>query len=164
MPIYEFFCGPCNTVYKFFSRTVNTEKIPHCPKCGNPELERRVSLFAIIGKYSDESAEEDNLPPMDESRMEKTMAALAREAGKINEEDPKAAAELMRKFSEASGLKLGPGMEEAMRRLEKGEDPEQIEAEMGDLLESEEPFLLENNSKKSGKKNKPRYDDQLYDL
>ena len=33
MPIYEFYCRKCNTIYNFFSRSVNTEKIPFCPKC-----------------------------------------------------------------------------------------------------------------------------------
>ena len=31
MPIYEFYCAKCNTIYNFFSRTANTDKIPTCP-------------------------------------------------------------------------------------------------------------------------------------
>jgi hypothetical protein len=49
-------------------------------------------------------------------------------------------ARLMRRFYESSGLQLGENMEEAIRRMEAGEDPEKIEEEMGDLLEQEEPF------------------------
>ena len=30
MPIYEFFCPDCNTVFSFYSPTVNTRKIPLC--------------------------------------------------------------------------------------------------------------------------------------
>lgn len=164
MPIYEFYCKPCNTIYKFFSLTVNTEKIPQCPVCGNPDLERRVSLFATISSRKEESAGDDNMPDIDESRMEKAMAILAREADKINEDDPRQAAQLMRKLSEATGLKMGAGMEEALTRLEKGEDPEQIEAEMGDLLEGEDPFLLEAKKTISRQRNKPKKDDTLYDL
>jgi hypothetical protein len=26
MPIYEFYCPDCNTIFNFFSRTINTSK------------------------------------------------------------------------------------------------------------------------------------------
>jgi len=60
-------------------------------------------------------------------------------------------------------MKLGNGFEEALSRLENGEDPDQIDAEMGDLLAAEAPF----GGKKGGKKTvlrKPRKDETLYDL
>ena len=104
--------------------------------------------------------------PIDESKMEKAMSVLAREAEGLNEEDPKQAANLMRKLSDMTGLKLGPGMDEALQRMEKGEDPEQLEAEMGDLLENEDPFILpgkKGGRTKTGQK-KPIKDETLYDL
>jgi len=57
-------------------------------------------------------------------------------------------------------------MTEALQRMERGEDPDQIEAEMGDLLEGEDPFLLpgRKGGKKSGKRAAPQRDDTLYDL
>ena len=65
-----------------------------------------------------------------------------------------------------TGLELGSGMQEALQRMESGEDPDQIEAEMGHLLEEEEPFLLPE--KKGGaakaKRPAPSKDDTLYDL
>ena len=50
--------------------------------------------------------------------------------------------------------------------MESGEDPEKIEAEMGDLLEGEDPFEL---PEKKGNVDKlpraaPRRDETLYDL
>lgn len=104
------------------------------------------------------------MPPIDETRMEKAMAMLAKEADKINEDDPKQAANLMRKLSEATGLKMGAGMEEALARLEKGEDPDQIENELGDLLENEDPFVLGEKSQSTQPQPKARIDDTLYDL
>jgi len=163
MPVYEFFCQDCNTIYKFFSRTVNTEKIPRCPKCDNPHLQRRMSTFAVSSGRGDTQADED-MPPIDESKMEKAMEVLAREADRINEDDPRQAAQLMRKFSEATGLNMGPGMEEALSRMERGEDPEQVEAELGDVLESEEPFLFEQKRSRAGRKPAPTIDDTLYDM
>ena len=40
MPIYEFYCPDCNTLFNFFSSRINTEKKPDCPKCGRKELDR----------------------------------------------------------------------------------------------------------------------------
>jgi putative FmdB family regulatory protein len=165
MPIYEFYCRQCNTVYNFFSKTVNTDKIPRCPTCRKVKLKRQMSVFAKITSGRDEGGEGDGMPPIDEAKMEKAMAMLAGEADKISEDDPRQAANLMRKLSEATGMSLGPAMEEALRRMERGEDPEAIEAEMGDLLESEEPFLFEGGGGKKGVgKAKPRVDETLYDL
>ncbi len=53
-----------------------------------------------------------------------------------------------------------------LERMEKGEDPEQVEAEMGDLLEGEDPFLLPNAKVKETKVKRPEpmRDETLYDL
>jgi putative FmdB family regulatory protein len=164
MPIYEFYCGCCNTIYNFFSKTINTEKIPRCPRCKKVKLKRQMSLFAKISGDKSEAAVDNAMPPFDEAKMEKAMAMLTREAEHLNEDDPRQAAELMRKLSDATGVKLGPGMEEALRRLEKGEDPEKIEQEMGDLLESEEPFIIDAKGNKLTRMKKPQLDETLYDL
>lgn len=168
MPIYEFYCEQCNTIYNFFSRRVNTEKIPDCPTCQDVQLQRKVSLFAAISGRGDDSAGEmdADMPPIDEAQMEKAMGMLAREAEHINEDDPRQAAQLMRKLSDATGLKMGPAMEEALSRMEHGEDPDKIEEEMGDLLEGEEPFLLEGKKagKRTSQRSRPNVDETLYEL
>jgi len=163
MPIYEFYCKKCNTIYNFFSKSINTDRIPNCPRCGNIKLKKKVSIFAAISGRREEDFD-SSMPDLDETRMEKAMAMLAGEAGRINEDDPRAAAQLMRKLSEATGLKMGDGMEEALSRMERGEDPDRIEEEMGDLLEGEEPFIVQSRSKASKRKPKPKVDETLYDL
>ena len=55
-------------------------------------------------------------------------------------------------------------MEEALARLEKGEDPDQIEKELGDLLENEDPFVMGEKSKTAAQKPKAKIDETLYDL
>lgn len=164
MPIYEFFCADCNTIFNFFSRSVNTKKKPKCPRCKTRTLSRVMSRFAFTGKAR-ESGDGDDLP-IDEGRMEKAMQALAGEAESISEDDPRQAANLMRKLTDMTGLELGPGMTEALRRMERGEDPDQIEAEMGDLLEGEDPFVLpaKKGGKPGGGDPAPRRDETLYDL
>lgn len=162
MPIYEFYCSACNMLFNFYSKTINTQKQPLCPKCKKTILTRQMSLFAHVGSARD-SAQPDDFP-MDESKMEKAMNMLAQEAGRINEDDPKQAADLMRKFSNATGMSLGAGMQEALRRMESGEDPDQIEAEMGDLIDDEEPFFMEGGNNRKTKSNALIRDETLYDL
>lgn len=164
MPIYEFYCEDCNTIFNFFSKSVNTSKKPKCPSCKTKILSRQMSAFAFTGKAK-EASETDELP-FDENKMEKAMQMLAGEADKINEDDPRQAANLMRKLSNMTGLELGAGMNEALKRMEAGEDPDAIEAEMGDLLEEEEPFLLseKKGGAKTTKRPAPRRDEKLYDL
>jgi putative FmdB family regulatory protein len=164
MPIYEFYCKGCNTIYNFFSRTVNTTKTPRCPRCKNISLNRQVSLFAITGKAREDGDMEDL--PFDEAKMGQAMEMLAKEADGIDENDPKQAAGLMRKLTDMTGLELGSNMEEALRRMERGEDPEAVEAEMGDLLEGEDPFLLPGKKGKNGGGGRPAplRDETLYDL
>jgi len=162
MPIYEFYCKKCNTIFNFFSKSVNTEKIPYCPRCETVKLKRQMSIFATLSSTEEEPA--DDMPPIDESKMEKAMEMLTREADKIDDNDPRQAAQLMRKLTEATGLNLSSGMEEALSRLEHGEDPDTIEAEMGDLLEGEDPFVLDARKKLKSRRAEPCIDETLYDL
>ena len=98
-------------------------------------------LYLHSPEKARENSDLDDLP-IDESKMEHAMMTLAGEAEKIKEDDPRQAADLMRKLSDMTGLKLGQGMEEALARMEQGEDPEQIEADMGDRLEQDDLFAL----------------------
>jgi len=47
MPVYEFYCPDCHTIFNFFSRRVDTETRPTCPACSRPDLERQAFPFAI---------------------------------------------------------------------------------------------------------------------
>jgi len=163
MPIYEFYCRKCNTIYSFFSRSVNTEKIPFCPSCRKVKLQRRMSVFAKISPKK-EDVDSGDLAGFDEAKMEKAMEMLTQEAGGIDENDPRQAAQLMRKLTDATGLSLGPKMEEALSRMESGEDPEKIEAEMGDSISDDELFIMATKAAAGKKDKKPKVDEKLYDL
>jgi hypothetical protein len=65
------------------------------------------------------------------------MESLAGDLDSLDENDPRQGAQLMRKLFSATGMPVGGGMEEALRRMEAGEDPEKIEEEMGDVLEQD---------------------------
>ena len=163
MPIYEFLCRDCNTIFNFFSRRINTDKVPDCPKCGR-ELKKLLSPFATIGKANEPGR--DDLPPgFDKAKMERALGDLAQETEKMNEEDPQALARLMRRFSDKTGLVLNENMEKALSRLEAGEDPNQIEQEMGDIFSEDEnlPFEFKKTRKKAGL-NPPAHDETLYEM
>lgn len=162
MPIYEFFCSSCNVIFNFYSSRVNTVKQPDCPRCGKKQLSRRISAFATIGKAKEGS--DDIFAGLDEAKMERALGALMREAENVSEQDPRQMAALMRKFSSQTGLDLGGSMEEALSRMEAGEDPEQIEKEMGDLL-NEDTLSLESLKKGGVRASRaPFRDETLYEL
>ncbi len=123
-----------------------------------------MSTFATIGKAK-EADNDDPLAGLDESKMEQAFEGMMRDAEGMNEEDPRQMAALMRKFSDKTGISMGDQMEEALSRMEAGEDPDQIEQEMGDLMESDDAFTLEGMKKKlkSGSR-PPVHDEKLYEL
>ncbi len=167
MPVYEFYCSDCHTIFNFFSRRINTEKRPSCPKCGRPGLEKQMSVFSI-SKNRQEPEDDFPLPGLDESKLENAMMAIASEAEGIDENDPRQAARLMRKLFDTAGIEAGGVMEEAISRMEAGEDPEAIEQEMGDLLEGDDIFA-DIGVKKGIKSLKRKYlppsrDDTLYEM
>ena len=162
MPIYEFYCDDCNTIFNFFSSSVNTEKRPMCPKCNKVTLERLISRFSFLkgAKEQDDVV----MPEMDEVKLQKAMSLLEREAKNLNEDDPKQAANLTRKLLDITGFDLGSGIEEALRRLEAGEDPEMIEKEMENVLNEGNLFQASPKAPKKMKKKPPERDEMLYFL
>ena len=107
------------------------------------------------------------MPDIDEARLEKALMGMAGEMEGMDENDPRQMARVMRKLSEATGMNLGGGFEEAMARLESGEDPERIEAEMGDFLGDD---TMENMFSREGlrvlkrRHTPPDHDDTLYSM
>jgi putative FmdB family regulatory protein len=132
MPIYEFYCRRCHRVLSFLSRGVDTHKTPPCPRCGDGGLARRASAFAISKGRREAPKPEPSGAGMEEGRLEQAMEALAGEMGSLDENDPKQGARLMRRLFTSTGMPIGHGMEEALRRMEAGDDPEKIEEELGD--------------------------------
>ena len=165
MPIYEFYCSHCHSIFQFFSRSVNTEKKPDCPKCDCKELPRIASSFAVTGRAKEKTDSMDDFP-MDEGKMMGALASLEKEAEGINEDDPRQAADLMRRFASMSGMPIGGAMEEALNRMEAGEDPDSIEEDLGDRLEKEDPFQSPSKTLRALKRRQkqPTRDQKLYDL
>jgi hypothetical protein len=161
-------------IFNFLSRSANTQKRPDCPRCGRPQLQRQVSRFAISRNRPEKSDEEEDspFPPgFDEARFEKAMEELAREADTLDEDNPRHMAHLMRRLFSSTGMEISGRMEEALRRLESGEDPEAIEEEYGDLFDEEGELPFQFGEAKASsvraiarKLRPPQVDDTLYEL
>ena len=140
MPIYEFACPKCRVIFNFLSKRVNPDRLPVCPKCGNKKMTKQMSNFAMPSGLKEPSATPEGpeggpMPDMDDPKIMRAMAELERDMGHLDENNPKHMAHMMRKMKDV----MPPGMmpkeiEVAIKRLEAGEDPEKIEADMGDVF------------------------------
>jgi len=142
MPIYEFYCPSCHTLFSFLARRVAASAAPSCPRCQGA-LRRQVSPFAHVrGRVAGAADEAGDAPPVDDARLEQIMDGMAGEVEKLDGDnaDPRAIARLMRQAAKTGGLAFNPAVEDALARMERGEDPDALEAEYGDALGAEAPF------------------------
>ena len=120
MPIHEYRCNNCKRRVSIFWRTFTEaeEGTPRCPRCDSTDLSRLISRVRVIRSEEnrlDDLADPSNFPDFDES-------------------DPKSLGRWMRKMGAEMGEELGPEFDEVVGRLEAGEDPEEIEKSMPELL------------------------------
>ena len=166
MPIYEFYCENCHTVFNFFSQRVNTEKRPDCPKCNRSRLERQVSVFSVSRNRAEQGSEP--FEGVDESRLEQAIMSIAGELEGLDQDNPQQAARAMRKVMDQAGIELGYSVEEAIGRLEAGDDPDEIEATLGNSFDDDaNPFSVKSRSMLGAIRRKylpPKTDPALYDL
>jgi putative FmdB family regulatory protein len=169
MPIHEFYCPDCNVILSFYARTLAAgRRTPGCPHCARKDLDRQVSVFAMTHhrpEGTDAAGDGTGDLGIDESKMEHAINALASEAEGIGDDDPRKAADLMKRFSNMTGIEFTGSMREALDRLGAGEDPEAIEEDLGDKMNEEEPFVVNGqNNRKGGRRPSPKRDQTLYDL
>jgi putative FmdB family regulatory protein len=142
MPIYEFACPKCRVIFSFLSKRLNSDRLPACPKCGNKKMSKQVSRFAAPRRAPEpaapagaEGGEGPPMPDFDDPRVERAMMEMERDMEHLDENNPKHMAHMMRKMKDLMPPGAAPKeMEVAIKRLEAGEDPEKIEADMGDVL------------------------------
>ena len=139
MPIYEYACPKCRKIFNFLSKRLNPDRLPVCPKCGNPKLTKLVSRFAMPRGVKEPSAPAEGGeapgPDFDDPRIERAMMDLERDMEHLDENNPKHMAHIMRKMKDVMPEGTVPKeLDVAIKRLEAGEDPEKIEADMGDVL------------------------------
>lgn len=125
MPIYEYRCQDCGRKVSIFWRSLSAvdERDARCDRCGSRRLIRLVSRVRVMrgagsGDFDAEGGDD----------------ALMDEMAGLDENDPRALGRFMRRMAQESGEDMGPEFDEVVTRLERGEDPEQIEKSMEDLF------------------------------
>ncbi len=119
MPMYEYHCEDCDQQFtlliRSFSDIERREKI--CPYCGRQNLRKLLSQVAVLSSESDRLA----TPPSN------------------TQENPRELAHIMRDARRKPGQDFGPEFQEVAHRLEKGENPKNIERSLrkraGQLME-----------------------------
>ena len=129
-----------------------------------------MSGFAFIGKVKDPT-DAIGMDDIHDAKMESVMAELERDMAGFSEDNPdqEQMAHLMRKMSSLTGEKLPGEMEEMVRRLETGEDPEKLEEEFGDSMDDMgEDWMGENGGggiqSLLRRFRGPKKDPELYDM
>lgn len=172
MPIYEFYCPPCHTVYSFLSRRMQVPGNATCPKCGCKKLEKKVSRFAISKGLVESTASGDADPfaNLDESKLEELMSQMGPSMqDDSSQEDPKQMARLMKRMFELTGSEPTGAMLEAMKRMEAGEDPDAIDEDLGAAIDEQpDPFSPSSSASKRSSLRRilqaPNIDPELYEL
>ena len=185
MPIYEYHSPNTNKIYQFFSPSfLDSETVPRCPDGEKYEMEKIISGFSITGQHSDQesvslesdlTSNDDPFADMESSQAKQVMSELEKSMHGLDDEnpDPRQMGSMMRKICEMTGEKVDEPMEEILRKLEEGVSPDQIEENMGSILDENENLPEGNteseNDGKVEKKNKkikvpPSRDPVLYDV
>ena len=104
-------------------------------------MSRRISRFATTRGLKEPAAkieaagDEPPMPDFDDPRVGRAMMEMERDMEHLDENNPRHMAHMMRKMKDL----MPPGsvpreLDTAIKRLEAGEDPEKIEADMGGVL------------------------------
>jgi truncated hemoglobin YjbI len=147
MPIYEFYSPDTRKIYTFYARSLQSSSItPICP-CGKDfKMQKMYSGFSVTGSSSKKedtgpnANEDDPFANMSEKQASHVMQELEKNLGGMDDEnpDPRQMGKMMRKMCELTGEKMDSVMEEVVRKLEEGANPEELEEKMGGQMEEME--------------------------
>ena len=120
MPVYEYRCNACRRKAALFYKTyrdydaANAGNAHTCPHCGSHDLTRLISRVAI------------QKPSRDYSNMDSGEMLSVLEGG-----DSREVGRMMHQLGQDEAVS-DPAFGEITERLMKGDDPERIEADLGD--------------------------------
>lgn len=117
MPSYEYKCLDCNRLFEtFMSYAEYGETVTQCLHCDSTKTQRIIRPIRVA------RSEENRLENLADPSMLEGL-----------EDDPQALGKMMRKMSHEMGEEMGPEFDEVVDRLEKGQNPEDIEKDLPDL-------------------------------
>jgi hypothetical protein len=134
MPIYEYYSPDNNRIYQFYAKTLAQGKtVPKCPDNPGYRMVKILSTFSVVGGRTEARAPAGTDPAgtgpgdgPDDPRMEAAMSAMEGEFANVDENDPRAMGRMMRRMAELTGEKMDGEVEEVVRKLEEGADPESL--------------------------------------
>jgi putative FmdB family regulatory protein len=122
MPTYDYRCNQCRrkVTLRYKTYADYDEATPTCTHCGSADLTRLISRVAISRSITSRlmSGAWDD----DDSAL-----------GDLDNADPRTLGRVLREMSAEVGEDIGPEFDEVVGRLERGENPEDIEADLPDL-------------------------------
>jgi len=137
MPIYEFYCPDNHRIYQFYAKTLaQGGTVPRCPDNPRFRMRKILSPFAVVGRGRAKGGEGEAAPanpadPPVDARMEAAMGEMEREFSGVDENDPRAMGRMMRRMADLTGERIDGEMEEVVRKLEEGADPDSLEDRLG---------------------------------
>ena len=123
MPIYEYRCADCARKVSVFFRSFNAVTDPVCPRCGGTQLTRLMSRVAVHRGTSGDDGDFDGEGGDFDTFLDG-----------VDENDPRSVARAMRRMSDEMGEPIEPEMQEALTRMEAGEDPERVMASLDEQM------------------------------
>ncbi len=116
MPTYEYKCQNClnRTNVRMSYEEYDLAKRPRCPKCNTYSMQRIISPVRVT---------RSNKSRVNSMPSPETFSSL-------DQNDPKSVGKLMRNMGNEMTEDLGSEFDEMVTRLESGESPESIEADL----------------------------------
>ena len=181
MPIYEFHSPDSGKIYSFYAPSVSYAKLtPLCPDGDKMKMVKLLSGFSITGRNEEipeaapDADPDDPFAGMDPAKSGELMKELEGSIAGMDDEnpDPRQMATLMRKMCEYSGERMDEPMEEVIRKLEEGMNPEELEDRMGDFMGDENDAGTEEKDGDESMQSRlrklltktPKRDPQLYEF
>lgn len=126
MPIYEYKCEDCGRKVSLFfgSFSVAEQRASageiECPRCSSKKLHKLMSRVNMVRAGS--AMSEDTLP----ADMDNDMFAG------LEDDDPRSVARWARRMKDTIGedMEMGPEFDQALARIESGEDPDKVMEDM----------------------------------
>lgn len=142
MPIFEFYCPDNNRIYQFYAKTrAQAARVPKCPDNPKFRMQKMLSRFAVnTGAVETPSEPHPSGRQLEDARAEAVMSQIEKEFEHVDEGNTKEMGKILRRMVELTGEKVEGSIEETVRRLEEGEDPDEVGERMegADAVETDD--------------------------
>lgn len=121
MPVYEFLCEDCKTVFNFYSSSIDTDTVPCCPRCTSGKMKRQFSVFSTQGKGEEYS----------EKVLCKAFETLI---DSVEEEKAENLAGKLMQFAENSGVDFKQNVDDDIKKYIDGDQSEGLKTKLANYI------------------------------